>query len=153
MLIGSFVQKMDNKGRTALPSKFRKELGQEVVLARWYEGSIAIFAPVSWNRIVEQATRGLVVTSPSRDTERFLLGGAYEIALDSQGRLVVPQTLRTHGGLGGSGSEGEVVFVGLANRVELWSKRSWEEREKHVVEHAEELIEKVSNEWKNTNRY
>lgn len=148
MLIGSFVQKMDIKGRTALPSKFRKELGQEVVLARWYEGSVAIFAVPSWNKIVEQATRGLVVTSPSRDTERFLLGGAYEIALDAQGRLVVPQALREHGGLAV-----EVVFVGLANRVELWAKTAWEEREKHVIEHAEELIEKVSNEWKNTNRY
>lgn len=139
MLIGSFVQKMDNKGRTALPSKFRKELGGEVVLARWYEGSIAVFAIESWNKIIEQATRGLVVTSPSRDTERFLLGGAYEIALDSQGRLVVPQPLREHGVL-----ETEVVFVGLANRVELWAKRAWEEREKHVVRHAEELIEEVS---------
>ena len=114
---------MDAKGRTALPSKFRKELGGEVVLARWYEGSIAIFELGSWTKIVEQATRGLVVTSPSRDTERFLLGGAYEITLDAQGRLVVPQTLREHGGL-----EGEVVFVGLANRVELWSKKAWEER-------------------------
>ena len=147
---------MDAKGRTALPSKFRKELGVEVVLARWYEGSIAIFAIESWTKIVEQATRGLVVTSPSRDTERFLLGGAYEITLDAQGRLVVPQTLREHGGLPSASSgqvEGEVVFVGLANRVELWSKKAWEEREKHVVTHAEELIEKVADEWKNTNRY
>ncbi len=148
MLIGSFVQKMDTKGRTALPSKFRKELGTNVVLARWYEGSIAIFETRSWIKIVEQATRGLVVTSPSRDTERFLLGGAYEIALDTQGRLVVPQPLREHAQL-----SVEVVFVGLANRVELWSKDAWQEREKHIVEHAEELIEKVSNEWKNTSRY
>lgn len=136
MLIGFYIQKIDKKGRTALPSKFKHELGDKVILSRWYERSLSIFDAVSWQRIVNQATGGSVITAPSRDTERFLLGGAYEIVLDRQGRFVVPLALRDY-----AKAEGEVVFVGLGNRVELWDKKLWEEREKHVIENAESLLE------------
>lgn len=139
MLIGHYFQKISAKGRTALPARFRKGLGQRVVLSRWYEGSLAIFNKESWKKIVEQATRGTSITAPARDTERFLLGGAYEVEHDSQGRFVVPAPLREYASL----SE-QAVFVGLGNRVEVWNKKRWEEREKQVVEHAEALLEAAS---------
>lgn len=143
MLIGHYFQRFSNKGRVALPSRFRKELGQIVILARWYEGSLAIFDTGSWEAIVEKITGGSVVTAPSRDTERFLLGGAYELELDKQGRFIIPLPLREHGQL-----TEEVVFVGLGNRVEIWNKSTWQTREKEIVEHAEELLEKAAKEGK-----
>lgn len=139
MLVGHYYQKLSGKGRTALPARFRKEQGRDVVLSRWYEGSLSIFNKQEWTRMVSQATRGVSTTAAARDTERFLLGGAYEIELDNQGRFVVPQALREYAKLG----QNSVVFVGLGNRVEIWDKKRWEEREKQVMEHAEELIEKA----------
>lgn len=136
MLIGFYIQKIDEKGRTALPVKFKRELGNKLILSRWYEGSACIFDTVSWQRIISQATGGSVITAPSRDTERFLLGGAYEIVLDAQGRFVVPLPLREY-----AKTKEEVVFVGLGNRIELWDKKLWEEREKHVIENAESILE------------
>jgi MraZ protein len=136
MLIGFYIQKIDKKGRTALPSKFKHELGDKIILSRWYESSLSIFYTASWLSIVSQATGGSVITAPSPDTERFLLGGAYEIVLDAQGRFVVPLPLREY-----AKTEEEVVFVGLGNRVELWDKKLWEEREKHVIENAESILE------------
>jgi MraZ protein len=139
VLIGHYFQSLSKKGRVALPVNFRKHLGSRIILSRWYEGSLAIFQTEWWKKIVEQATQGLSVTAPARDTERFLLGGAYEIELDSQGRFVIPQPAREYAKFVSS----EVVFVGLGNRVEIWEKRRWIKREKEIVEHAEELLEKA----------
>src|SRR3989338_451770 len=136
MLIGYYNQKIDKKGRTALPAKFKKVLGEKVILSRWYETSLAIFLPADWSEIVNQATRGSSIRSVSRDTERFLLGGAYEIELDAQGRFVVPVSLRDYVEFGS-----EAVFVGLGNRVELWKKESWEKKEKEITKNAEKLLE------------
>lgn len=143
MLIGHYFQKFSGKGRVALPSKFKKSLGAIIILSRWYEGSLAVFEVSSWERIVLQVTGGSVVTAQARDTERFLLGGAYELKLDRQGRFVIPQPLREHGQLAE-----EVVFVGLGNRVEIWNKTTWQTREKEIVEHAEELLQKAAKEGK-----
>lgn len=139
MLVGQYIQKVSDKGRTVLPSKFKKELGAEVVVARWYEGSLAIFDIRSWQQLVEQVTKDAVLGVPLRETERFLLGGAYEVELDDQGRFVVPQVLRSYAGI-----QNEVVFLGLGNRIELWSKEKWQEHEQKVLQSAEEMVEKIT---------
>lgn len=138
MLLGHYIQKLTTSNRTALPSRFRRELGDTVVLARWYEGCLAIFPLLSWAKIIQQATRGGSVTSPARDTERFLLGGAYELVLDAQGRFIIPKPLRAYAELGD-----EVVFVGLGNRIEVWSKNRWTEHEQYVLDNAERMIEEI----------
>lgn len=142
MLVGHYFQRLSIKGRTALPAKFRKEQGRNVVLSRWYEGSLSIFNKEAWTSIVSQATHGLSTTASARDTERFLLGGAYEVELDRQGRFVIPAPLREYAKLG----QDSVVFVGLGNRVEIWSKKLWEERERRIVARAEALLEEATKE-------
>lgn len=141
MLVGQYIQKLSEKGRTALPSRFKKEVGQEIILSRWYEGALAIFGADSWKTIVERVTKDAMLGVPLRETERFLLGGAYEIELDSQGRFVIPAPLRSHAEM-----KEEIVFVGLGNRVEVWDSKKWGEHEKVVIEKAEEMIEKVTKE-------
>lgn len=139
MLVGQYFQKLSEKGRTALPSRFKKEVGIKIILSRWYEGSLAIFNINSWKSIVERVTQDTVLGVPLRETERFLLGGAYEIVLDNQGRFVIPPALRSYAGLGK-----EVVFLGLGARIEVWNKERWMEHEKSVIGRAEEMIEKVT---------
>lgn len=141
MLVGQYIQKLSGKGRVALPSRFKKEVGKRIILSRWYEGSLAIFSPEAWHEVVERVTKDSVLGVPLRVSERFLLGGAYEITLDEQGRFVVPPPLRNYAGM-----KDEVVFVGLGKRVEVWEKKLWEAEEKEIVEKAEEMIEKVTRE-------
>lgn len=140
MLIGHYLQKLSIKGRTALPVAFRKELGEEIILARWYEQALAVFTTDSWRRIVDQVTGGSVLTSQARDTERFLLGGAYVIKLDNQGRFVVPKALRFYASLLDTTI---VVFVGLNNRIEIWNHNLWRKREEEIVKNAATLVEET----------
>lgn len=138
MLIGQYHTKISGKGRTAVPVRFREELGGAIVVSRWYEGSLAIFAQKAWVRMLEIAVGGSLFTHPARETERFLLGGAYEIILDAQGRFVIPRPLRDYAHL-----INEVVFVGLRDRAELWNRDDWVAKEVDIAKRAEKLMEEV----------
>ena len=45
-----------------------------------------------------------------------------ECEVDSQGRIVIPQNLRSYAFL-----EKHIVSIGVAERVEIWNKDKWEE--------------------------
>lgn len=138
MLIGQYYTKIDYKGRTALPARYRKELGEEVVISRWYENSLAVFALKSWERVIDILVGETLLIAPTRDTERFLLGSAFETRPDAQGRIILPLFLREHARL-----KNDVVFLGLKDRVEIWSKQVWDVKDKEINKNAGRLIEEV----------
>jgi MraZ protein len=140
MLVGQYIQKISTKGRTAVPAKFRQALGQNVIVAKWYEGCLVIVDSKSWQALLLKLTgKSEVITAPVRDTDRFILGSAFEINLDNQGRFVIPKLLREYAGL-----TEQAVFVGLGDRVEVWDKKGWGEREKYVQKYAGEMVEKLA---------
>jgi len=139
MLLGNYQAKINYKGRTAVPSKYRRELTKKVVVGQWYENCLVIISQQQWQKLLKGIEEKPFITAPSRDTDRFLVGGAFEIELDSQGRLVIPSSLRQYAGL-----KEEVVFVGLLNRVEIWDKTNWEKHQKYLDEHAEEIAERLN---------
>lgn len=136
MLIGQYSSRLSEKGRAALPKKFRVELGERVIVARWYETCIVIVSIAVWDSIIESISGGQVVTRPARDTNRFLLAGAFDAELDKQGRFVIPEPLREYAGL-----KDEIIFLGLGDRVEIWNESNWREHEKQVLERAGELAQ------------
>ncbi len=140
MLIGQYYTKLTEKGRCALPKKFRGQLGDKAIIAKWYEGCLIVVGKASWVALLTKLTgKSEIITGPVRDTDRFILGSAFEYETDSQGRFVIPKVLRDYAALGE-----EIVFVGLGNRVEIWSKESWVEREAYIQKHASELVEKLA---------
>ena len=53
--------------------------------------------------------------------KRQFFAGAVECELDNQGRIIIPSNLREYAGL-----EKQIVSIGVAERVEIWNKQSWE---------------------------
>jgi|SRR3989344_7869179 len=140
MLIGQYDSKLTDKNRIAVPKKFRQELGVSLIVARWYEGCLVLVSEGMWKKIYDKLSGATkFITKSVRDTDRFILGSAYEITADSQGRVVLNENLISYAGL-----EGEIVFLGLIDRVEIWSKKAWEEKEKYVAENAAEFIEELA---------
>jgi MraZ protein len=144
MLIGNFSSKLDKeKGRTALPKKFRKELGQKIVVTVGYENSLTIIGVGSWQKVVGDIVDKPFISGPVRETHRFLLGSAFEVELDGQGRFIIPQNLRSYAGL----SE-NIIFIGVGNRVEIWDQESWKKHQDYL----DENIEKISQELDETRK-
>lgn len=141
MLLGYYSAVIDQKWRLAIPFRIRRELGKELVVARWYEGCLLLISRNSWQEMVGKLTGGELATLSARDTDRFLLAGSFEAILDKQGRFIVPTGLRDYAQL-----KDEVIFAGLGNRIEIWSKKNWEERESTLIKEAGEKVEELYRE-------
>jgi MraZ protein len=140
MLIGSYLGNLSDARRVAVPKKFLKELGQNPILAKWYEDCLILVSADFWNQILTRLTGGKKTAGLGvRDIERFILGSAFETEPDEQGRIVIPEILSSYAGLGR-----ETVFVGLVDRVEIWSRTIWDEKSAGLAKTTKEYIEELS---------
>ena len=88
---------------------------------------------------MEQKLKTLPFTrSDARAFTRFFFSGATEVELDKQGRINVPGNLRQYAKL-----EKECVVLGVSNRVEIWSKRIWEDYFQESEESFNDIAEKL----------
>jgi len=139
MLIGHYKTKISVKGRVALPNKLKSSLGEKLIITAGYEKSLMIVSPKEWQAVVGQVTNRELTLGPARATDRFLLGSAFEVELDSQGRFIIPKYLRQYADI-----TDDVVFLGVGNRVELWSKNRWANYEQYLDKNISQLGEKLS---------
>lgn len=49
------------------------------------------------------------------------MSGAVECNLDKQGRILIPNSLKVY-----SEIEKDIVFIGMSNHIEIWSKPKWD---------------------------
>lgn len=141
MLLGQYTVSITDKGRIAIPARFRTELATSLIAAKWFEECIVIVRKENWNELLLKVTAKAETLNVSvREIERFILGSAFEIDLDSQGRFVIPKVLKEYASL-----EKEIIFVGLGNRVEVWNEKKWKEKEEFLKDTAGRLMEQVSN--------
>jgi transcriptional regulator MraZ len=141
MLIGQYESKIGEKHQAGLPKKFRDVLGDKLIITKGFENCLIIVSEENWKTLLE-GTEGKPFTSKStRELQRFLLGNASSVELDTKGRFVVPEYLRTFAHI-----EGEIIFVGIQRFVELWDKRKWEEHQKELSGKIETIAERLSEE-------
>lgn len=145
MLLGQYEAKVDEKGRISLPKKFREELGGQIIATRGFENSLIIIPNSEWEHLLSGTSGRPFIEYETRDTQRFLLGGASEIILDSKGRFILPSYLRTY-----SGIKDEVIFLGLAQHIELWDKKSWEEYQKKLEGNIEGIAQRLVDKREDT---
>ncbi|QQS38575.1 division/cell wall cluster transcriptional repressor MraZ [Candidatus Woesebacteria bacterium] len=140
MIIGQFSSKLTDKDRLSVPKKFREEMGDILICARWYETCLVLVSIDGWNSLISRLIGHVnLVTQPVRSIDRFILGSAYEVRLDNQGRFIVPEILLQYALI-----KSDVVFVGLGDRVEIWALEKWMEVEESIEKLAAEAIEKIA---------
>jgi transcriptional regulator MraZ len=119
---GEYRHAVDEKGRLAVPARFRAQLAGGCVVARWLDTCLAIFPMPAWEELATKVG-SLPVTDPNaRLLQRQLFAGAFETELDRQGRVNVPQHLRTFAGL-----EGDALVLGSRDHAEIWAPQRWDE--------------------------
>lgn len=135
MLKGEHQYALDEKGRVVIPPRFRRVLGDQVVLTRGIDPCVTVYSPTEWVK-VEEALRRL--PTRQRDVVRYLLAGAVDVDLDRQGRITLPQHLRQHAGI-----ERDVVVVGLISRLEIWSLATWQAYLGKAQQSAPQIAEQI----------
>lgn len=142
MLIGQYGSKLTDRNRISVPKKIRDELGNELIITRWYEGCLVLVSRQGWLELITRLVgRQKLITQPVRDIDRFIFASAFEVDVDGQGRFVLPDELRFYADV-----KSEVVFIGLGDRAEVWSSERWHELEGEVEKKANAAIEKIASE-------
>ena len=137
--MGEYNHTIDTKGRLIIPSKFREALGEEFVVTKGLDGCLFVYDNKEWAAFEEKLKSLPLTNKDARQFVRFFLAGAAMAEVDKQGRILGPSVLREFAGL-----EKEVVLIGVASRVEIWSKERWEnaasyEDMEEIAEHMAEL--------------
>ena len=120
--LGSYTYTLDDKGRVSLPAPFRRDAeDQRFVLLQVYEPSLALYPESAW-REVEDRLRNLLRNDPeARSWVMRVLASAVEVSPDSQGRILIPSRLQEAAGL-----QGQVLMVGMIDKVDLWNPSDFE---------------------------
>lgn len=138
MLIGQYEGKVGAKGRTAFPKRFREELGDKLIITFGYENSLIVVSEENWRSLLEGTEGKPFIQSEARETQRFLLGGAVSVELDSKGRFILPSFLREFAGI-----EAEIIFLGISRYVEIWDKTRWIGYRKNLENNIERISQKL----------
>jgi MraZ protein len=138
MLIGEYIHSIDEKNRLSFPVKFRKEMGKTVVVTPGLDKCLFVFTIKEWGIIAEKLAQSSMLQADTRSFNRYLLGGATEVAVDTQGRILVPDFLKERAGL-----SGKVAVVGVHTRVELWDEDTWKVYKRSVEQNADSLAERL----------
>jgi transcriptional regulator MraZ len=120
VFLGEYEHNMDDKGRLAIPARFREALGDGVVITRGFDRCLMGFPRAIWEPLAEQVSGLALGQGEARNLRRLLFSGAADIMMDRQGRILIPQNLREYAGLGE-----QVIVAGLNTHFEIWTGERW----------------------------
>lgn len=138
MFMGEYQHSLDEKGRVIIPAKFRDGLGEQFVLTRGLEHSLFVYPLPEWKSIEEKMKTLSTTQADARAFVRLFFSGAVECEPDKQGRISIPAHLREHARI-----KKDLYILGVATRIEIWSREVWDEYAKKAEESYEALAEKI----------
>ena len=126
LLSGTNDVSLDLKGRMAIPARYKDLIkdesdGQLIVTRCIFDKCLWIYPTSEWENVVESLGALPTITDPlCRTIQRIVLGSAVFCSLDAQGRILIPQELRTEASL-----EKKAFLIGFNNKFELWSEENF----------------------------
>lgn len=140
MFIGEYHHTIDSKKRISLPAKFRKDLGNKVIITKEFEDCLVVYTTKEWETISSKLGNLPIGQSEARGYIRFKLAGATEVEIDKLGRILVPDYLAKYVGL-----KKDAVICGLSSRLEIWDEEKWESYREKIEGEVEELASKLKD--------
>jgi len=140
IFLGEYRHKIDQKGRLALPVKFRGKLSQGLVITRGLDSCLFIYPKSDWRAFAEKIAKLPLTQANARAFGRLMLAGAAEANLDKQGRIILPPYLRKFAAL-----KNKVIVAGVYNRLEIWSRGRWGRYKKNAEENSSEIAENLGD--------
>jgi MraZ protein len=134
---GLYEHSLDSKDRLTVPSRFRSDLAEGVVLSKGFDPCVWVQPTEAFEQLTD---RFLSPHSPfgadARQLRRRLHGDSFDDTLDSAGRIRIPRRLLEHAGL-----DGNCVVVGAGEYLEIWNAEAWAKQEEVLDAAAPEIAE------------
>ncbi len=139
MFLGTHTPRLDDKGRLALPARFRPELAGGLVITKGQERCLFAFPLEEFTRITEALKTSPMTQRSVRDYSRVFFASASQEIPDGQGRITIPAQLRTYAGL-----TKDCAVIGANTRMEIWDAAAWDayliDREQAFSDAEEEVV-------------
>jgi len=137
VFVGTFQHTIDDKGRLTMPAKWRDELESGLVITYGLDDCLFVFTEPRFKVVAEKVVAQGFESPESRDWSRYFLGKAETIELDKQGRILISQNLRSQFGL-----NGEVIVVGLYDRIEIWDPKKHQAMTERITAEPSAIAER-----------
>lgn len=138
MFIGEYKHTIDEKGRLAVPVKFRVKLSKGAVVTRGLDNCLFLYTGEEWKNLAKRLAKLPISRANTRAFSRLMLAGAMDVSLDKQGRIILPDYLRKYAGIGKN-----VVIAGLYNRLEIWDEKKWESYKSGTEKSSGDIAEQL----------
>lgn len=139
MFIGEYRHTFDAKNRISLPAKFRKELGKSVIVTRGLDRCLFVYSQAAWKQETQKLGQYPTGSAAGRALSRLMLSGASEADVDSAGRILIPDYLKSFAAL-----SAKAVVAGVNDRVELWDEDAWLSYTAESERNADALAESLA---------
>lgn len=139
MFIGEYTHTIDTKGRLAVPKKFHEELKSGLVVTKGLDDCLWVYTYESWRQLATKLSALPISSTNNRAFSRLMLAGAMDVQLDKQGRVVLPDYLRTYADI-----QKKVVITGLFDRLEIWDEEKWNIYKQKTEAEAGEIAEQLA---------
>lgn len=128
---------LDAKGRLAIPSRYREDLGEicegQLVMTVDRDQCLLIYPTPEWEEIEKKLVKLPSLNKQARRLQRLLIGHATELELDSHSRILIPPPLREFAEL-----DKKVMLIGQGNKFELWDETRWNTRRNEWMEEEDD---------------
>jgi len=128
MFRGRYNHTVTITGRVSIPSKFREvcrdKYGEETFVITNFDKCLVAYPLKEWNEIETKISELPQFRQDVTAFMRYLMGGAVDCPIDSQGRVLISQSLRAHANI-----QKEVVMIGMLKKIEIWAKETWDNEE------------------------
>lgn len=139
MFLGEYDHTVDDKGRLAIPARFRAGLSAGLVVTRGFDQNLLLYPLPVWHELSARVT-ALPMTQPAaRTLRRLLFGSAANLELDKQGRILLPANLRQYADV-----VSDAVVAGMDTFIEIWSRERWQAVIDSFPDQAAALAEQVA---------
>ncbi len=139
MFIGEYQHNLDDKGRLAIPAKFRSILKKGAVVTKGLDNCLFLYSKDEWQGLAKKFATLPISQSKTRAFARHMLAGAMDLEFDNQGRITVPEYLRRFATLGK-----KIIIAGLYNHLEIWDEAAWNSYKAETEKNSNSIAEELS---------
>ena len=133
-LFGNFESKLDAKARLVIPARFREELGSRVIATTIDNTCISLYSEQNWDEVVLRLNEMSRQSSKGDMIQRRILANSFKQEIDSMGRMLIPETLRSAANI-----VQDVCVNGNNKKGEIWDLTRW----KQFMSDSEELASEI----------
>ncbi len=139
MFIGRYYHTIEEKGRVSLPKPFR-DTENTWVITRGLDGGVFLFPETTFQTQLQELQNRTFTKKQDRDFLRFMTNDAYQLNVDKNGRVLLPEYLREFAHL-----HKEVVIVGSFTYLEIWDRDRYHTYIDSIEETGNQIAEQIGD--------